>query len=192
MDIIKPLIYYVRVDINTSQNKFGLFKKTSPRKWIVSVPKRIGAYVITHTPDNIRAERYAGSTNNLYKRMNDLDHCNKNILYICMYITDDIILAQRLERIFMELVKPATNKILSPLSNDDRELMKELHEDIKFKEILSDNGIKIGCRYLKYVKNKRTIKEVVRGDITIVVKKYGPPVRIVHKWYSDKVPVFGV
>lgn len=32
-------------------------------KWIL--PKCIGAYVITHTYDNIHAERYVGATTNL-------------------------------------------------------------------------------------------------------------------------------
>ncbi len=42
-----------------------------------SIPKRIGAYVITHTFDNIHAEKYVGSTKNLFKRMHG--HCNKEI-----------------------------------------------------------------------------------------------------------------
>lgn len=135
--------------------------------YVKSLPKRIGAYVITHTPDNIHAEKYVGSTKNLYNRM--YEHFNKEIICIDLYITDDIDLAESLERILMELIRPATNSVISPLSDKDNEIMKELLEDTNIKEQLSNNIIKIGYRYLKYINhNKRyLIKRTKRLNIKI-------------------------
>ena len=116
-----------------------------------SIPKRIGVYVITHTHDNIHAERYVGVTKNLYRRI--CHHSNKEIIYIDLYITDDIDLAESLERILMELIKPATNRRFTPLSDKDKEIMKELLCDDILRNYISDNKIKIGCRYLKYIVN---------------------------------------
>ncbi len=117
------------------------------------IPKRIGAYIITHSYDNIHAERYVGSTRNLFSRMSAHWSKNKigNMIYIDIYVTDDISLAQSLERILMELIEPATNRRIAPLSDDDNKIMSELLRDTKLKECVSNNVVKIGYRYLKYV-----------------------------------------
>lgn len=114
-----------------------------------SIPKRIGAYVITHTFDNLHAERYVGSTKNLFIRM--YGHYDKNIIYVELYITDDVELAESLERILMELIKPATNKLIPPLSEKDREIMNELLRNTDIKERTSNNIVKVGYRCLKYI-----------------------------------------
>ncbi len=127
-----------------------------------SIPKRIGAYVITHTFDNIHAEKYVGSTKNLFKRTHE--HCNKEIIHVDLYITDDIYLAECLERVLMELVNPATNKRMPSLSDNDKELMNELLEDTNIKEHLLNNIIKIGCRYLKYVTKDEKQSFLSKGE----------------------------
>ncbi len=114
-----------------------------------SIPKRIGAYIMTHTPDNVHAEKYIGSTRNLYNRMHS--HNDKKVIYIDIYITDNIELAHSLERILMELIRPATNIKISPLSDNDKVTMKELLEDTNIKDHTLDNIIKIGFRHLKYI-----------------------------------------
>ena len=132
-----------------------------------SIPKRIGAYVITHTYNNTHAEKYVGSTKNLYKRMNN--HHEKKIICIDLYITDNIELSESLERILMKLINPATNSIIPSLSDNDKELMKELLEDTNINEHALDNIVKIGCRYLKYIsQDKRYLtKRTKRLNIEI-------------------------
>ncbi len=120
-----------------------------------SIPKRIGTYVITHTIDNIHAEKYVGATKNLFNRM--CGHYNKEIIYIDLFITDDIELAESLERILIELIEPATNKIIPPLSNKDKEIMNELLRNTDIKKYTSNNIVKIGCRYLKCVNKNESI-----------------------------------
>ncbi len=115
-----------------------------------SIPKRIGSYVITHTYNNINVERYVGSTTNLYNRLNT-HLSNKNIIYIDMYVTDNLELALSLEKILMELIKPATNIRVTSLSDEDKEIMNNLLNNAKLKDYISSNEIKIGYRYLKYV-----------------------------------------
>lgn len=132
-----------------------------------SIPKRIGAYVITHTCDNVHAERYVGSTKNLYNRMHG--HCNKSIIYIDLYITDDIYLAQSLERILMELINPATNVIIPSLSDKDKEIMDELLRDTNIKEYISNNVVKIGCRYLKYITHNEVLVKVRNALFRVTV-----------------------
>lgn len=68
----------------------------------------------------------------------------------------------------MELINPATNMEISPLSDKDKELMKELLEDTKIKEYTSNNTVKIGCRYLKY-NNRTNIRKINK----IAEKKHG-------------------
>lgn len=135
---------------------------------IQSIPKRIGAYTITHTKDNIHAEKYVGSTKNLYNRMRG--HYNKKIIHINLYITDDIEMAQSLERILMELINPATNIQITSLSDKDTEIMKELLEDTNIKECISNNITKIGYRYLKYITRNEVIAKMAnaRNKIFIV------------------------
>ncbi len=128
-----------------------------------SIPKRIGTYVITHTYDNIHAERYVGSTKNLYNRLNN--HYNKDIVYIDLYITDDVEIANSLERVLIELINPATNIRIPSLSNKDRDLMIELLENPEIKKDIYNNTVKIGCRYLKYIsgdvkKSKKSLHQV--------------------------------
>jgi len=121
---------------------------------IYTLPKRIGAYVITHSYDNIHAEKYVGATKNIFTRMTD--HClNKNILYIDLYVTDNIVLAESLERILIDLINPLTNVRIPSLSDRDEELMKKLSLDNKLKNYISENVVKIGCRYLNYVINNK-------------------------------------
>jgi len=135
-----------------------------------SIPKRIGAYVITHTFDNIYAEKYVGSTKNLYNRIHG--HCNKEMIYIDIFITDDILVAQSLERILMELIEPATNSIIYPLSDRDIELMNELL-DTNIKEHTSNNIVKIGYRYLKYIDhNKRYLSKRTKKLNIKIEKSY--------------------
>lgn len=117
------------------------------------IPKTAGAYVITHTVDYIHAGRYIGSTKNLSNRITN--HCNRDILYIDLYITNDIILAKSLEMILIKLMKPASNKIILPLSKDDKELMNGLLKDTNIKDYMSNNIVKIGYRYLKYISISR-------------------------------------
>ena len=119
-----------------------------------SIPKRIGTYVIVHTKDNIYAEKYIGSTKNLYNRM--CGHCDKEIIYIDLYITDDMLLAESLERILIYIIKPTSNTQNPQLINNDDELMKELLDCDNLKELIMNNTIKIGYRYLKYIHNKNT------------------------------------
>jgi len=123
-----------------------------------NVPKRIGAYVITHSHDNIYAEKYVGVTKNLYKRM--CGHCNKEIICIDLFITDDIILAESLERILIELINPSTNKLIYPLSDKDKHIMEELLENIEIKKVILNNTIQIGYRFLKCIKFDEKIKEI--------------------------------
>ena len=124
------------------------------------IPERIGTYVMTHTYDNVHAKKYVGSTSNLCRRM--YGHWDRKIIYIDLYITDDIDLAHSLERILIELIRPATNIKISPLSNEDKEIMNELLKDVKIREYMLDNIVKIKCRYLKLIKeNKRIIKTII-------------------------------
>jgi len=116
---------------------------------IYTLPERICAYVITHTPDNVHVEKYVGASNNLRNRM--YTHY-KNIIHIDLYVVDNIHIAESLERILIELIKPATNKIIPLVYEWDKDLMKELLENDKMKSyIFSNNTYKIGYRYLKYI-----------------------------------------
>ena len=125
------------------------------------IPERIGTYVITHTINNIHVEKYVGATKSLYLRMHSQDHHTKKIMYVDLYITDDIDLAESLERILISLIKPATNKIMQSLSDKDMELMKELLEDTIIKEHVSEKIMKIGHRYLKYINgNEKSLKKI--------------------------------
>ncbi len=85
---------------------------------ISSILCSAGAYVITHTPDNIHAERYVGSSKNLYQRRRG--YCNNGIIYTDVYVTNDIDLAESLERVLMEIIKPAMNIHILPLSEKDK------------------------------------------------------------------------
>ncbi len=130
-----------------------------------SIPKRIGAYVIVHTKDNIHAEKYVGSTTNLCNRRHG--HYNKGIIYIDLYMTDYIEFAQSLERVLMKLIEPTTNKIIPSLYDEDNELMNEVLENDKLKELILDNTIKIRCRYLKCnirIENDRNPKVTIIED----------------------------
>jgi len=135
------------------------------KKYLKSIPERTGAYVICHTYDNICVEKYVGSTINLHKRI--YGHFDKNILYVDLYITDDIKLAESLERVLMKLIKPATNLKFLHLSDKDKDLIDDLlNDDISLNYILNKD-IKIGYRYLKYIirnnesniKNKTPVKD---------------------------------
>ena len=117
------------------------------------LPKKIGSYVIIHTHDNILAKKYVGSTNNLLNRMS-AHLCRDiigNIIYIDIYVTEDIKTARSLEKILMKLIRPVTNVNIPPLSDTDKEIMKELLEDDNLKKHIADDNIKIGCRYLKCI-----------------------------------------
>jgi len=129
-----------------------------------SIPKRIGVYVITHTKDNIHAEKYVGSTKNLYNRMHG--HYNKKIIHIDLYITDDIEMAQSLVRILMELIEPATNINIPSLSDKDIEIMKELLEDTNIKECILNNITKIGYRYLRYITKNEKLPIIEQRKLT--------------------------
>jgi len=116
------------------------------------------AYVITYTNDNVHAEKYVGSTKNLYIRI--MRHINnykkfKRILCIDLYITDNIESSRCLERILIRIIKPSANIFIPYLYVDDREIMKELYYKIMD---LDYNIIKIGCRYLKCVTKFRKVK----------------------------------
>lgn len=140
------------------------------------IPERIGAYVITHTINNIHVEKYVGATKSLYLRMHSQDHHTKKIMYVDLYITDDIDLAESLERILINLIKPATNKIMQSLSDKDKETMKELLEDNTIKEHVSEKIMKNGCRYLKYINgNEKSLKKIstntkIRKDKSLLLK----------------------
>ena len=142
-------INYTRIDLNEYSTNL--------------IPERVGVYVITHTPDNINAEKYVGSTTNLHKRMGG--HCNKNIIYVDLYVTDDINIAQSLERIFIELIKPATNVISLNLSETDREILYELDKDNNIREHIHNNIVKIGYRYLKYISHDEKVYEPPKFEI---------------------------
>jgi len=116
---------------------------------INSIPERTGVYVITHTFDNIPVEKYVGSSINLYKRIHK--HYDKNIIYIDLYVTNDICLAQSLERILIELLNPATNMILPRLSEIDKELLYELDKDDEIRKHILQNVVKIGYRNLRCI-----------------------------------------
>lgn len=121
---------------------------------IYTLPKRIGAYVITHTYDNVHAEKYVGATKNIYGRMTT-HYSHKNIIYIDIYVTDDISLAESLERILIDLINPLTNIQIPSLSNRDKEIMEELILDDKLKNYISENVVKVGYRYLNYIINDK-------------------------------------
>lgn len=126
------------------------------------IPKKIGAYVITHTFDNVNVKKYAGSTKNLHYRMHSQDHNTKKVIYVDLYMTNDIDLAESVERILINLIKPASNKLLPSLSDKDKEIMKELLEDNLIKEHLSEKIMKIGCRYLKYINgDENSLKKII-------------------------------
>lgn len=125
---------------------------------IHTIPNKIGAYIITHKYNNIYAEKYVGSTKNLRIRM--CGHCDKKIISIDLFITNNIELAKRLERILINLIKPATNKHFPLLSNEDKELMKELLKDVQLKELINT---KINYGNLKYIKyDEKEIFPVIR------------------------------
>ena len=114
-----------------------------------SIPTRTGAYIITHTHDNIHVEKYVGSSKNLHQRM--CNHNKKIIMNIDLYVTDDINVARSLEIIIMKLIMPSTNIIINTLSDKDKELMKKILEDTKLKEQILNTNIKIGYRHLKLI-----------------------------------------
>lgn len=113
------------------------------------IPKSIGAYVITHNINNSHIERYVGSTNDIYHRINS--HCDKEILYIDVYVTNDILTALSLERILMNLIKPATNIRMIELLEMDDYLKNKLIKNDEIKEYINNDNIKIGRSYLKKV-----------------------------------------
>jgi len=117
---------------------------------IYTLPEKIGVYVITHTPDNIHAEKYVGMTKNVYNRLL-YGHLEKNIIYIDIYPTDNINMAQSLEKVLIKLIKPVTNIKHLYLSNKEEELMYKLIEDDKINRYIFENNIKIGYRNLKYI-----------------------------------------
>lgn len=137
------------------------------------IPKRIGAYVITHTFDNIHAEIYVGSTKNLFRRMSGHWSGNKigNIIYVTLYVTDDISLAQSLERILMELINPATNRRIQSLSDNDIKVMNELLRDTDIKKYTSNNIVKVGCRHLKYVNDDKGVHNPNRTHSLYIPEK---------------------
>lgn len=116
-------------------------------------PKKIGVYVITHECNDVyndlHSEKYVGYTKNLCYRMDG--HYDKKIIYIDLYVTDDIDTAKSLEKIFINLIKPASNKWIPFLLHKDKTLMTELFENCNIKEYIFENVIKIGCRYSKYI-----------------------------------------
>ena len=118
---------------------------------IYTLPERIGVYVITHTRDNVHAERYVGVTTNLHSRM--YGHYKK-IIYVDLYVVDDVYVAQSLERILIELIKPITNTYTPRLLDDDKNLMNEILENTKIKLYIFEDLIRIGCRHLKYISKK--------------------------------------
>ncbi len=132
---------------------------------LYTLPKRIGAYVITHTTNNTHAEKYIGSTKNLYNRIHN--H-NKNIIYIDIYVTDDIDLAESLERVLIELTNPATNIQIPSLSYNDNELMKELLEVTNIKNHTLENTVRIGYRYLKYFNKKEKYNYTINLNCGII------------------------
>lgn len=107
---------------------------------LYSIPKREGVYVITHMPDNIHSERYVGSSSELYKRF--YGHTDKNIVYIDLYVTDNLHIARSLEKVVIELVKPETNNTKPPLLEEDRLLLKELIKTNKIKDVIIDDTCK--------------------------------------------------
>ena len=135
-----------------------------------SIPKRIGTYVVTHTPDNIHAEKYVGSTKNLYNRI--YSHCDKEMIYIDLYITDDIDIAESLERILIELIIPATNIIIPSLSDNDNEVMSELLMNTNIKEHILNNVVKVGYRFLKYIdkNDKKFTEKPVKNEQVIMTE----------------------
>lgn len=119
-----------------------------------TIPDSIGSYVITHTSDNIHAEKYVGSTKYLHSRI--CDHCDKNILYVDIYVIDNIDNARSLERILMNLIKPSSNKRILYLLDKDNTLMKEILENGEIKDYIFENTIRIGCRHLRYIIDNET------------------------------------
>ncbi len=141
------------------------------------IPEEIGAYVITHTWDNVYAQKYIGSSNNLHRRIGE--HWNKNIIFVDLYITDDLDLARSLERILTELIIPITNISVQSLYKEDKEIMNALLKSSNILQYTSNNIVKIGCRYLKciigYKREQRMcenkIKTInVNGDIHKLIK----------------------
>ncbi len=113
------------------------------------IPEEIGAYVITHTWDNVYAQKYIGSSNNLHRRIGE--HWNKNIIFADLYITDDLYMARSLERILTELIIPITNISVQSLYKEDKEIMNALLKNSNILQYTTNNVVKIGCRYLKCI-----------------------------------------
>lgn len=112
------------------------------------LPNKIGAYVITHTYDNINAEKYVGSTENFCNRVNS--HYKKRVIYIDLFVTNDIHLAKSLEKVLIKLIRPFTNIKTPSLSDEDKELMKELLENTEIQKYILEKHVKTGYRYLNY------------------------------------------
>lgn len=123
---------------------------------IYTLPERIGAYILTHTHNNVNVSKYVGSTINLHRRMygHRIYGLWEKVIYVDLYVTDSISLARSLEKILINLIRPVTNAKIASLSDKDKELMYKLFDENIIKDkYLSENVIKIGCRYLKF--NKR-------------------------------------
>lgn len=121
-----------------------------------SLPKVTCAYVISHMIDESHIEKYVGSTKNIYNRMHG--HCNKNIIYIDLYITNDIEFAESLERVLIKLIFPSTNKLTYSLSDGEVELMNKLLDNDELKKCILDDTVKIKEKYLKCVIGIEKIK----------------------------------
>jgi len=121
-----------------------------------SLPKVTCAYVISHMIDESHIEKYVGSTKNIYNIMHG--HCNKNIIYIDLYITNDIEFAESLERVLIKLIIPSTNKLTYSLSDGEVELMNKLLDNDELKKCILDDTVKIEEKYLKCVIGIEKIK----------------------------------
>lgn len=124
-----------------------------------NIPCWICTYIITHTPDNIHAEKYVGSTDNMRRRL--AEHNTKNIISVDLYTTYSTEMTQSLERLLIKLIKPASNIITYPLDFRDQsigwELDREENHDLKLS--MFNNTVKIGYRYLKYInKDEKLLK----------------------------------
>lgn len=133
-----------------------------------SIPNKTGVYIINHSYDNIHAEKYVGSSKNICKRISD--HNDKKIISIDLFITNDINLAKKLEKLLIELIKPLTNKSM-PYIIPDKNLMNKLLENDEIYEIiekLSNDSIKIGYRFLTYNNDtNKSMKNTSRLNIYI-------------------------
>ena len=128
------------------------------------INQKICAYIITHIHDNI-AKKYVGSTENLSNRIY-YGHHDKKLIYIDIFETDNIHFARSLEKILMNLIKPASNKKYQSLSDKEIDLNNDLLKNVLIKEHILENTIKVGYRYLKYINNNE------KNNNYINTKKY--------------------